>query len=1017
MKTISRFLNIDLQKARQHMALIALIFMFLTGLMLRSRGLSHDLDIGNIYHPDTPKQILATKAFLNGIYYFKMSNINYDGYPYFNSHLTEYIYRIFKTGSKLFRHHLGIRAPLPEPSRNTLFWITRLLNVTLSSLVILLVFQIGKEYYNRRVGLLAALFITVSPLDVVTCHYATSDTTAGFFIVLALLFAGRIYRRGKTIDYICAAVTTAFAFSAKYNGGIAIAPCIIAHVMRYGSLRSLYSRKAITLVAVSVSVAIVAFILATPSMLVEPVVTIKDIIGFFRYTANFGMNAELADMSISARWFYALRHNFPGFVMILGPILIPVILIGIPVEIWRDKKAILLAAMLFLYVLVCLPFKPMAHAQYHLLIIPPLIVIAAAVLTQTANISRYKPLPLIMVFCLSVAAVFGLLRRTIEENFFFARSDTRQLAAEWLEKNVLDSFYVTAGDYTLPCTPENKETTDGCVMFTSSWRPHQPPREYALMQQFDLKDASIAPFRNPPITAYIYDSSLILHGCMTPVFQRYPCSQYADIVLNDETVFHCSGKVFYADPKTSVEKYLYADRQIKNALVIIRCGSLPVQLNALFGGHKVKLVLGPSDTVCLPVDFSPAFRRMGGGGYFYKISANAILGKALIMIATTPIEKGTALFNIGKRTEAYPYLMKALELKDNPTLAAMTAIASRDCEKDRVEVNSDTADLVKTFKNTKWTKSSLFSVYGISMEYLDRIPFASFNSNDIKKYESVSMSGMVATPTMILEHGSYCTSINLSETAGTNRNIYISLIDDRTLEVLAEKICSTSGLINGNPRKQSIQFHFHIPSNINAVRILAGPFHDQSRPVISIKISPDPIGTLISLQTLLKTTDSLANQARVKSKADKSMPAPAVACDAVFRNEAILKAFRINKDHVVRGESFIMNFYWQVFPKPFTRHTAVWVHFVNDKDRVMFQGDHNLINDLPLRIEDGITARPESCITVPADIPAGCYKIKAGLYIPMQKRHIKLQSSLLPDDGNSGVILGTLTVTDQESEF
>ena len=81
------------EKPSRAVCLALLAILFLAGLGLRTAGLSMDLDEDKIYHPDTGKQIAATERFLDGRYYQKFGHPDYDGYPYFNSHLAEWICR------------------------------------------------------------------------------------------------------------------------------------------------------------------------------------------------------------------------------------------------------------------------------------------------------------------------------------------------------------------------------------------------------------------------------------------------------------------------------------------------------------------------------------------------------------------------------------------------------------------------------------------------------------------------------------------------------------------------------------------------------------------------------------------------------------------------------------------------------------------------------------------------------------------------------------------------------------
>jgi 4-amino-4-deoxy-L-arabinose transferase-like glycosyltransferase len=60
-----------------------------------------------------------------------------------------------------------------------------------------LVFVLGKRLFDRRVGLLAAVFVAFTVLHIQLSHFYTVDTLLTFFIVLAMLCAVQVMRRGS----------------------------------------------------------------------------------------------------------------------------------------------------------------------------------------------------------------------------------------------------------------------------------------------------------------------------------------------------------------------------------------------------------------------------------------------------------------------------------------------------------------------------------------------------------------------------------------------------------------------------------------------------------------------------------------------------------------------------------------------------------------------------------------------------------------------------------------------------
>lgn len=78
----------------------------------------------------------------------------------------------------------------------------RVLNASFDVIAIFIVYLIGLHLYDRRVGLLAAFFSAATVAYIQQAHFATVDTMANFFVVLAIYFAVRAWETdfGKDIQ-------------------------------------------------------------------------------------------------------------------------------------------------------------------------------------------------------------------------------------------------------------------------------------------------------------------------------------------------------------------------------------------------------------------------------------------------------------------------------------------------------------------------------------------------------------------------------------------------------------------------------------------------------------------------------------------------------------------------------------------------------------------------------------------------------------------------------------------------
>lgn len=88
------------------------------------------------------------------------------------------------------------------------------------SLTVILVFFIGKYSFDWRVGLLAALFLTLDPIHWVSSEKIWIESTLGFFTTLALLFF--ILGRKNKIYFLLSGLSIGWAFLSKYPGVLAL---------------------------------------------------------------------------------------------------------------------------------------------------------------------------------------------------------------------------------------------------------------------------------------------------------------------------------------------------------------------------------------------------------------------------------------------------------------------------------------------------------------------------------------------------------------------------------------------------------------------------------------------------------------------------------------------------------------------------------------------------------------------------------------------------------------------------
>lgn len=148
----------------------------------------------------------------------------------------------------------------------------RLVSLTFGIATIVMVYHIGKKYWGRLTGILAATFLSFSSIHIQFSAWAKNDTTLTFFAACVLLYSLRILcDRVSKRDFIIAGLLVGATVSLKYTGVFVYLPLVVAGMYYYGKNRPafiLYNLP--TLLVWSAGAAILGFILTCPAFLLVP---------------------------------------------------------------------------------------------------------------------------------------------------------------------------------------------------------------------------------------------------------------------------------------------------------------------------------------------------------------------------------------------------------------------------------------------------------------------------------------------------------------------------------------------------------------------------------------------------------------------------------------------------------------------------------------------------------------------------------------------------------------------------
>ena len=153
------------------------------------------------------------------------------------------------------------------PDREGLFLTGRVIVALIGTLAVGLTFVAARRFFDRRVGLVAALLMAVAFLPVFYSHVALNNVPATAAAVVSLIGTAGILRRGATRDYVLAGAFVGVAAATKYLDGIVVVPMLIATLL---APRGAGTPSPFRTLAISCGSALAAFVVCNPFALIKP---------------------------------------------------------------------------------------------------------------------------------------------------------------------------------------------------------------------------------------------------------------------------------------------------------------------------------------------------------------------------------------------------------------------------------------------------------------------------------------------------------------------------------------------------------------------------------------------------------------------------------------------------------------------------------------------------------------------------------------------------------------------------
>ncbi len=238
----------------------ALGWILLAGLVLRLWSIKHGLPY--VYSTDEEQHFVPHAVHMIG----GGLNPHYFENPPALTYLLFAVFKLrfhagFPFGSSGFLHSFK-----HDPA--SVFTTARVVVALLGTLSVGLIYWAGSRFYDRRVGLLAAVLMACAFLPVFYAKQALNDAVTLVPLTVALVGCLGIYERARVWDWVLAGAATGVAVDVKYTAGAMVAVIAVAGIARLVEKR-LTLRQLVTGAAVAVVALVVAVIVLNPYALVD----------------------------------------------------------------------------------------------------------------------------------------------------------------------------------------------------------------------------------------------------------------------------------------------------------------------------------------------------------------------------------------------------------------------------------------------------------------------------------------------------------------------------------------------------------------------------------------------------------------------------------------------------------------------------------------------------------------------------------------------------------------------------
>jgi hypothetical protein len=397
-------------------------------------------------------------------------------------------------------------------SQTIFFLLGRLTSVLLGTATAVPVYLIGSKLWDRKVGLVAALFLAISFIHVRDSHYGVPDVTGTFLVAMAGYYATMVSPNSRLYYYVLAGIFAGLAISTRMVSLLIFVPIVLYHAFPIqingraqagllggrdfaapskllwrhvsGIWQWFWANVMTSRLVLTVGVAGLTCIVSMPQMILRPIDFARGFYDQFQLGQLGGFGRHQVDDATG--WIFYLKTLRWG----IGDLLLVLSIAGVVMLfIRRSKRPIFLFSFPLLY-FVLMGRTGHFFARYAMPLVPFLALAAAAFLCFVLSGLR---LPRKYTTLLAVGATLIVvahpLYSSLQHDVLLTREDSRTIAKEWIEEHIPEGSLIAVEWHTPPLAtvaePIPLSARNYQVMVTSVYGLSEHPLEYYEQQGVD----------------------------------------------------------------------------------------------------------------------------------------------------------------------------------------------------------------------------------------------------------------------------------------------------------------------------------------------------------------------------------------------------------------------------------------------------------------------------------------------------------------------------------------------------